>query len=73
MVQYWRQSGLNYVAYANTCAKMVRAVLKPDVRRKVAERDMVQFNFSKYTGGKAEPSQQITRNVEDALLADVPK
>jgi Mitochondrial ATP synthase epsilon chain len=45
MVQHWRAAGMTYLRYSNTCADLVRKVLKDSVKadvKKSAEYAMVR-------------------------------
>ena len=35
----WRQAGLNYINYSRICARVVRRVLKPELRTEALKRD----------------------------------
>jgi Mitochondrial ATP synthase epsilon chain len=52
MVQHWRAAGMTYLRYSNTCADLVRKVLKESVKaekKKVADYSMVR---GEWDGGK---------------------
>jgi F-type H+-transporting ATPase subunit epsilon len=53
MVQFWRQSGLNYLKYSNLCAMMMRRCYKEPHKTKALERDQVAFGIAKWQNGKA--------------------
>lgn len=52
MVQHWRAAGMTYLKYSNTCADLVRRVLKDSVKssaKKPAEYSMAR---SEWDAGK---------------------
>ena len=51
MVQYWRQVGITWLQYATFCARLVRNSVKPDTKKKIAERDTILFSVSQWSQG----------------------
>ena len=51
---YWRVAGMSYLKYSNLCADLVRGALKPELRSKAKEREIVYFKEAIWKDGRPE-------------------
>ena len=51
---YWRVAGMSYLKYSNLCADLVRGALKPELRSKAKEREIVYFKEAIWKEGRPE-------------------
>ncbi len=49
---YWRNAGMTYISYANTCAAMVRNCLKEPHKIKALNREQVYYKLQIYQEGE---------------------
>ncbi len=49
---YWRNAGMTYISYANTCAAMVRNCLKEPHKTKALNREQVYYKLQTYQEGE---------------------
>ncbi|XP_075909129.1 ATP synthase F(1) complex subunit epsilon, mitochondrial-like [Petromyzon marinus] len=54
MVAYWRQAGISYIRYSEICARVVRAVLKPEFRGEALKRTATTIRLVKPAGTKTQ-------------------
>ncbi|CAK9880680.1 unnamed protein product [Sphagnum jensenii] len=56
---YWRNAGMTYISYANTCAAMVRNCLKEPHKIKALNREQVYYKLQIYQEG--EPHKAVVQ------------
>jgi F-type H+-transporting ATPase subunit epsilon len=61
---YWRNAGMTYISYANTCAAMVRNCLKEPHKTKALNREQVYYKLQTYQEG--EPQKPVVRETPPA-------
>jgi len=48
---YWRNAGMTYLSYANTCAALVRNCLKEPFKTKALQREHAYYKVQPYAEG----------------------
>ncbi|CAM6025589.1 unnamed protein product [Sphagnum balticum] len=64
---YWRNAGITYISYANTCAAMVRNCLKEPHKIKTLNREQVYYKLQIYQEGEPHKADVFPYSFE-ALL-----
>jgi hypothetical protein len=49
---YWRVAGWTFLKYTNTCAKILRTLLKPEYKEQALARDLYPIRIGHWSGGK---------------------
>jgi hypothetical protein len=61
MAQHWRVAGMTYLRYSNTCAELLRRVIKPSVRAEVKQAVPFSMTRAEWEDGKIKKRSTLSR------------
>jgi Mitochondrial ATP synthase epsilon chain len=61
MAQHWRVAGMTYLRYSNTCAELLRRVVKPSVQAEVKQAVPFSMTRAEWENGKIKKRSTLSR------------